>query len=159
MANYGKAFEQSFRENWKKCFPKPEGWIYRLPDQMNGFKQTSRNISDFICFVPNKLFIVECKETNGNTLNFSKIRQLDQLEEAIGYKKVYPGVLVWFSDHDKIFWVNAIDLKRMQADGKKSINIKMYDEENKYHLLDMEGKLKRVFLECDYHKLLSMEVK
>ena len=35
MAVNGKAFEEHFKEGWKKSFP--DSFILRLPDQMSGY--------------------------------------------------------------------------------------------------------------------------
>ena len=66
-SNRGKDFEERFKEDWDKCFPGT--LIFRLKDQMNGFKQTSQNPCDFIGF-PGKdtLFMIECKSHNGASL-------------------------------------------------------------------------------------------
>ena len=155
MANLGKSFEANFKSNWKKCFP--NGFIFRLQDLMSGYKDVSQNPCDFICFENGRLFLVECKETAENTLNFSKIRQFKKLCDFIGIKDVYPGVLIWFSSHDKVIWVDASELVKMQNDGKKSVNIKML-EQKQYNILDFHGELKRVFVECDYHLLTERKL-
>ena len=48
MAISGKAFENRFREGWKKSFP--NGVLIRLYDTTNGYKNIS-NICDFIGYV------------------------------------------------------------------------------------------------------------
>ena len=155
MASLGKDWEKKFKEDWKNQFP--EGDILRLQDAMSGYKLTSQNPCDFICFADRKQFMVECKETNGNTLNFHKIHQLDDLLTHTGKPYIYPGVLVWFSDHDVIYWVDAIYIKKMIEDGKKSIHVNMLDAENKYKILNLTGKVNRVFVTGDYKKLVERE--
>ena len=45
--NLGKKFESVFREDWEKSFP--NGFLYRLPDQMSGFAGScASNPCDFI---------------------------------------------------------------------------------------------------------------
>ena len=54
--NKGKAFEQKFAEDWRKCFP--EGSLDRIYDSVSGYKTIS-NVSDFIGYnYPNIYFFV-----------------------------------------------------------------------------------------------------
>ena len=66
--NLGKKFEEKFSFDWKKCFPNT--FLYRLKDQMTGYKITSQNPCDFLAFNNKKLWMLECKETKENTFNF-----------------------------------------------------------------------------------------
>ena len=62
--NKGKVWEEKFKQDWKKTFPGT--FIFRLKDQMTGYKETSGNPCDFLCYPgENKLFMVECKEHKG----------------------------------------------------------------------------------------------
>jgi hypothetical protein len=52
-----------------------------------------QNPCDYITFVDGHLFLVECKETKGNTFSVG-FRQKDELKEYIGIKNVHPGVIL-----------------------------------------------------------------
>ena len=76
--NRGKQFEERFRKDWERTFPK--SFILRLKDNTSQYKNESQNPCDFICFKSPKLHLIECKAHYGTTVNFkSDIRQLDLL--------------------------------------------------------------------------------
>ena len=52
-----------------------------------------QNPCDYITFVDGHLFLVECKETKGNTFSIG-FRQKDELKEYVGIKNVHPGVIL-----------------------------------------------------------------
>ena len=65
----GKAWEAKFKADWQKQFP--NGAILRLPDQVSGYKHTSRNPCDFVCYAEGVMLLVECKEcAEGTTIGF-----------------------------------------------------------------------------------------
>lgn len=148
--NRGKKFEAKVKDDWKKCFPK--SFIYRLPDQISGYLTTSQNPCDFIGFTNKMLFLMECKSTNQNTLNFAKIRQYERLVSYIGTEDTYPGVLVWFEKQDKVMWFPAEELQKIREAGHKSINANMVDE---YMVVDIPSVKRRVFLNTDYTYLVK----
>lgn len=150
----GKKFEASFRVNWKKCFPNT--FIFRLPDMMGGYAGVGgSNPCDFICLPEaGKLLMLELKEHKGNTIPWTAIRQYDKLLSYSALNYVYPGILIWFSDHDKIVYCPVEEAKKMHDDGLKSINIKML-EEKLYNICEIPTIKKRVFLEADYTKLVE----
>lgn len=145
--NKGKKFEANVERDWKRTLPKSV--ILRIPDQQSGYKGSSSNICDFFGFTNKKLFMIECKETEENTLNFAKLPQYDSLIEYKDYEDVYPGALIWFSSHDKIVWVNVSQLEKMKKDGKKSVNIKMLDEDD-YILYEIPSRKKIKYLTSDF---------
>ena len=152
--NRGKAFETKFKEDWAKAFPKT--FVYRIPDQMSGYKQQSSNPCDFICFTGRLLFLIEAKVHKGNTFPFSNLRQYDKLIQYKDSLNTYPGVVLWFIEHDTVIWCSIKDIERMKLDGKKSINIKMLhpkSDEVDYNLYEIPSKKKRVFMDSDYSKL------
>lgn len=161
-ASKGKAFEAIVKEQWKKCFP--GSFIYRLPDNLAGYSGVGgSNPCDFFGFVAEgikgnargKLFLLEIKEHQGGTINWSAIRQYDKLITYIGLKDVYPGVIVWFSDFDKVIWCSAEDMKKMHEEGKKSISVKMIGDPS-YNIVDIPSIKKRVFMESDFTALLNL---
>ena len=94
--NKGKQFEDRFRLDWKRCFPGT--LIFRIPDQISGFKQTSQNPCDYFAFKSGKLFMVECKSHEGASISFSAIPQYVRLLQYKDLENVYPGSLIWFRD-------------------------------------------------------------
>lgn len=136
-----------------KCFP--DSFIYRLPDQVSGYKQTSANPCDFLCFTNRKLFLVECKEHKGKSIPFAAIRQYEKLISYIGKPDVHAGVVIWFSELDLVIWVPAEELKKMVADGEKSVGVR-HLEKKLYNIITIPSSKKRLFMESDYAKLLEV---
>lgn len=140
--NRGKEFEAKVKKAFEKI---PDISIDRLPDQMSGRKGSS-NVSDFIVYAYPHQYYIECKAFYGNTINFSKIPQLDALYEKSKIKGVRAGCMLWFIDHDITVWVNAPILKICKLNGRKSINIKDI-KDNSVSYTVIEGSKKRVFFE------------
>ena len=143
----GKKWEAKFKEDWKKTFPNT--FIYRLPDQMSGYKQTSNNPCDFICFANRKLYLVECKEHKGASIPFTAIPQYERLLSFKGFDQVYPGVLIWLSERDIIIWCPIEAMEQMVKDGKKSLGLKTL-EEKLYNIIQVPAIKKRTFMEADF---------
>lgn len=144
METKGKKFEEQLRKNWIETVP--DSFIYRLADQVSGYKTTSRNPCDFIAYKYPHVFLLEAKAHAGNTLPFSAIRQLDLLFNYIGITGVKAGVVAWMYDHDRVIWIPAESLKKMVDDGKKSFNVKDTD----YDIIDIPSKKLRTFMKSDY---------
>lgn len=151
--NKGKIFEDRFRENWKKSFPKT--FIYRLADQVTGFKNTSQNPCDYLCFPGDKLFMIECKSHDGASIPFAAIPQYERLLEYKNYKNVCPGFVIWFKEKDIIIWVDIAVAEKIFNDGNKSIQLKMLTDE-KYDLKKIPAVKKRVYLDADYTFLVNL---
>ena len=77
MADRGKQFEEQFKKDWKESMP--DSFCYRLHDQVTGYKVTSRNPCDFICYKFPYLYLLEIKSHEGNTFPFSAFRQYDEM--------------------------------------------------------------------------------
>ena len=153
MINRGKQFEKKFQEDWERSIK--DSFLLRLPDQMSGYKITSSNLCDFICFAEGKLFLIECKSHNGASIPFTAIPQYHRL---IGYKdfeNVFPGVIVWFKDKDCVLWLPITTLESEYNKGKKSINFKIYEDTSSGALL-LPSIKKRVFLDTDYSPLINI---
>ena len=150
----GKKWEAFFKQNWKECFPNT--FIYRLPDQLRGYAGAGgSNPCDFICLPKNSiLLMLELKEHKGNTINWTAIRQYEKLLAYKDLENVYPGILIWFSDHDKIIFCPIGEAEKMHKDGLKSINIKLI-ESNKYLLYNIPATKKRVFLNADFNTFVE----
>jgi len=150
--NKGKKFEELFESDWNMTFPFPKGRAMRLRDNMNGFRFTSRNVCDFVCFADGVPFLIEAKSHLGNTFPFSELRQYDDLLSFKGLKGVHPGVVLWMRDHDKVLYFPIETLERMKADGHKSINVNKLEG---YDYLELPSFKKRVYLTTDYTNVLK----
>lgn len=151
--NKGKAWEDKFRQDWRKCFPNT--FIFRLKDQMTGYKETSGNPCDFLCFPGNdELFLVECKEHKGASIPFTAIPQYDRLLEYQGLPGVQAGVVLWLSEKDRVFWISIDEMEKMVKDGKKSIGLKMFEDKS-YNIIEIPSVKKRVYLDSDYTVLID----
>lgn len=146
--NYGKKWEQKFKEDFLKV---PGATLTRLYDTMNGFKSIS-NISDFIGYIYPFEFYLECKSTEGNTFPLSRLTQRDKLATTMNKKGVNAGVVLWFIDHNKVCYVAIEEILRLEELGKKSINIKMVGDTD-YNVHEIPSVKKRIFLDSDYNKL------
>ena len=151
--NKGKIFEEKFKQDWSKCFPKT--LVFRLVDQVSGFKTTSQNPCDYLCFPGKKLFMIECKSHNGASIPFSVIPQYERLLEYKDYENVVPGIVMWFREKDKIIWGDILTLEKIYNDGNKSIQLKMLNND-KYNLKEIPSVKKRVYLEADYTYLVNL---
>jgi len=100
--------------------------------------------------------MLECKETQEGTINFSKIPQLDRLKDYIGMEKVEQYIIVWYSKHDKVIACPASEALKMRADGHKSISLKMLADKS-YNIIDVPSTKLRVFMESDYTCLIKDE--
>lgn len=144
--NRGKDFEERFKKDWEKSFP--QTLCLRLKDNTSGYKTVSQNPCDFICFENKKLFMVEVKSLYGNNFNFKeKLRQYDNLVSYMNIPDVYPCVIVWFIDFDKVLFAPIETIKAMVDSGVKSIKIKDYEN---YGIKEIPSKKLRVFMESDY---------
>ena len=157
-SEYGKKFEDRFRKDWKRCFP--DTFLFRLEDQITGYRDTSQNPCDFLAMNNGYMWLLECKETQEGTLNFSKVPQLDRdegLSTYIGLKNVQPYIIIWFRKFDKVIAVPALEALRMKRDGLKSISLKMLGDKA-YYMIELPSVKLRLFLETDYTYLLNKDV-
>lgn len=157
--NIGKKFESRFTIDYKRCFPNT--LIYRLPDQQSGYAGGgSSNPCDFLCYPGNCMLMVECKSCKGASISFNAIRQYKKMLDYKGLEKVFPGVLIWFYDHDTIIWVSVEEMERMVLDGEKSIGLRMVDKKKPYkktyNIITLPVRKLRVFLEADLNYLVEV---
>lgn len=150
--NYGKEFEQKFKEDWMKTFP--NGLLYRLPDQLSGYKNTSRNLCDFIGFNLNTLYLIECKSHRGASIPIANITQYDKLKDKVGIKGVRAGVVLWLIDKDIVMYVPMSTITQLKKDEEKSIGIRHL---NDYNIIQIPSTKKRVFMDSDYSILLNLK--
>lgn len=89
--NYGKQFEQKFKNDFIKTVPNCS--IDRLYDTMSGFKAIS-NISDFIGYSYPNIFYLECKSHKGASIPFSNLTQYEKLLDKCGIHGVRCGIVL-----------------------------------------------------------------
>lgn len=151
--NRGKDFEASFRKQMENA-----GFdVNRLADNTAGY-MGGRNICDFITYLYPNIFYFELKSTKGNTLPFGNITD-NQFLGLIEKEKVEgagAGVVVWYIEKDKTFFVSADYLSRAKQEGCKSLHIeelskraKWFNECSYFKCFEITGKKKRVFFDYD----------
>ena len=146
MDIYGKKFEIQLKNDWRKI---KGAWIYRLKDIMSGYKKIS-NISDFIGYMYPYMFALEAKTEKGNTLNFARIRQYEDLKTCVGYPGLNAGIIIWFYNRQKVCYVSIEECIRLKEGlGKKSIHIDMIGDPN-YNVIEIPSELRRTFMNSDY---------
>ncbi len=145
MAISGKAFENRFREGWKKSFP--DGIIIRLYDTTNGYKNIS-NICDFIGYVYPNIFLLECKAHAGASIPFDKITQYDKMKDFVNVYGLRVGVILYLYEKDKVFYIPIKTIETMKSDGKKSVGLKAVEEG--YRIIEIPSTKLRVFMDSDY---------
>ena len=161
MANtdIGKKFEDRFKKDYQRCFPGT--LIHRLPDQMSGYKETSGNPCDFLCYPKDLVLMAECKAHKGASIPFNVIPQYERMLEYKDLYKTYPGVVVWFYEKDIVIWVSIKEMEKMVLDGEKSIGLRMIDNKKPYkkayNILQIPSKKLRTFMESDYNYLVEKE--
>lgn len=143
----GKKWETKFKEDWTKTFPNT--FIYRLPDQQSGYYGGSSNPCDFLALPNNHLLMLEIKAHKGNTFPFSAFPQYEKLIKYKDLPNIRAGVIVWFEEHDLVVWTPIEECEKMINDNKKSINIKMLNEDT-YKVVEIPSIKQRVFMKCDY---------
>ena len=146
--NRGKSFEARFREDFRRAFP--DSFLMRLADNTSGYFGASRNPCDFIAFVGGTLHLVETKSHYGNTFPFSLLRQYEALESYSKFSGVRADVIVWMIDHDKVLFAPIDAIRKMKADGKKSINVKDFRE---HGIKEVPSRKLRTFLASDYSEI------
>lgn len=152
----GKDFEFQFREQMEVA-----GFdVNRVADNTAGY-MGGRNICDFITYVYPHIYYLEMKTTKGNTLPFSNITK-DQWLGLLEKERVEgagAGIVVWFLEHDKTFFVSANLLQYLKNEGQKSLHIKTLLEKVQqnqkgvyYRCFEIMGTKKRVFFKYDMQK-------
>lgn len=148
----GKKWEAVFEQSWQEAFP--EDLVFRLRDQMTGYKESSENPCDYLCHANGKLLMVECKTHKGASIPFAAIPQYERLLKYKNKKDVFPGVIIWFSEKDSIIWVGINEMEKMITDGEKSIGLRMV-EKKLYNIVEVPFEKKRVYLFPDCKFLLD----
>lgn len=150
--NRGKDFEELFRKQMVTA-----GFdVNRVADNTAGY-MGGRNICDFITYVYPNIYYMEMKTVKGSVLPFSNITQNQWagLQEKEKIEGAGAGIIVWFIEHDKTFFVSADCMQRIKNEGMfKSLHIRdlrLKSEEfdkGRYHTcFEITGTKKRVFFE------------
>ena len=151
MPNYGKKFEQQFRNDWINSFP--NSFLYRLNDQVSMYHGSS-NPCDFIGYVDGKLFLLELKSHGGASIPFSVLTQYDKLVSYLGIPGIRLGVVGWLYDKSICFYVPIQVVKVLKERGEKSVGIRHLAKEN---IVVIPSKKKRIFLDSDYSILKELK--
>lgn len=150
----GKKAEQKIQE-W---LDRPEeGYSFdRIPDQMTGFFGSS-NICDFALFKAPYMYYIESKATEEDRFDFSMLTetQHDGLFDKSKIRNVFGLVIILFALHKRAFVVDIREIKRLEDEGIKSLNINKRDKKgwpcasaeirtvpnNRKKLLDYQGEI------------------
>lgn len=151
MPNYGKQFEQKFKDDFLKTVG--NSTIDRLYDSMSGYLAIS-NISDFIGYSYPNIFYLECKSHKGASIPFENITQYEKLTQKVGIPGVRCGVILWLYEKDKVYYIPIKTIMKMKQDGKKSVGIKAMDEG--YRIIEVPSKKLRIFMDSDYSCLMNL---
>ena len=146
----GKQFEGVIKD----AFNKVDGVsIDRIHDQTTGFKGSS-NICDFIVYRYPNQFYIECKTIHDNRLPFSNIPDNQwRMNEKTRIKGVSAGVICWWIDYDKTYYMPIQYLWNLRSDGKKSVSV--LDVENNPKCIELKGRKKRIFFDYDLYNFLD----
>ena len=153
VKNRGKQFEEKFKEDWFVAFPKSV--LFRIPDQMSGYKTASKNICDFIGYNDGILYLIECKSHKGASIPFECIKQFYLMKSYVGARGVRVGVILWLYDKDIVYYIPISTIQKLKQDGKKSVGIKAFEEG--YNIKIIPSVKKRVFLDSDYSLLKDLK--
>lgn len=132
----GQLFERQFKISCKKD---NELFYYRMKDSPSAWGEgensilrfTNDNICDLVLFKAPVLFLVELKTHSGSSLPFSCIRknQIEGLLDSSKYKKILPGIICFFPDKSKCFFLHIKKLKELiDSNTRKSVPIKYFEE-------------------------------
>lgn len=154
MADYGKAFEAKFKEDFLKI---PSATIDRLYDPVGGLHGI-RNICDFIGYKYPNIVYAECKTVKGNTFPLTNLTQYEKLLTKVDIPGAIVGVFLWFYEHeDSVLFVPITTFRKLKEDGKKSYSIKMVGG-NEYPSIKIPSVKKRTFYDSDYSVIFSEKV-
>ena len=148
--NYGKEFEQKFKEDFLKI---KDSTIDRLYDVVTGYKSI-KQVSDFIGYKFPNIFYIECKSHRGASIPMVNITQYDRLKEKVGIPGVRVGVVLWLIDQDVVMYIPMSTITKLKKDGEKSIGIRHLEDYNIYTIPSVK---KRVFMDSDYSILLNLK--
>ena len=151
--NYGKKFEETFKEDWIRSFP--DGTIDRIYDQMSGYRSIS-GISDFIGYNYPYHFYLEVKSHKNASFPLDNLTQYDDLLPKVGIRGVRVGMILWLIDKDSVTYWPISTIKKLKEAGIKSVNPEKLEKEG-YRFVKIPSVKKRVFMYSDYSVLMNLE--
>ena len=143
--NRGKSFEGIVREAFEQV---PDTLVYRLHDDMSGFKGV-KNPCDFLLYRKPNMYAIECKATNKTSLPFANITdfQWEHLLKMSKEKGVVAGILCWYVAFDVTVFIPIQRLQICKEEGWKSINhVKAVSLPDVFVI---PGRKKRIFFDYD----------
>lgn len=152
--NRGKQFEEQFKKDFINTFG-DDGFILRLHDQVTGYKTTSKNPCDYICFIKDKLFLIECKSHAGASIPISAISQYALLQQYVNIPGVHCGVICWLYEKDKVLYIPVNTITQLLNDRYKSVGLKAIEQG--YNIIEIPSQKKRVFMTSDYNILKEID--
>ena len=127
IGEIGKKAEKKIQE-W---LDRPEeGYCFdRIKDQLTGFYGSS-NICDFTLFKAPYMYYIESKATEDSRFDFSMLTQTqhDGLLDKSKIKNVFGLVIVLFATQKRAFVIDIREIKRLEDEGIKSLNINKRDK-------------------------------
>lgn len=148
--NYGKRFEQKFKEDFLKLKGVS---IDRIYDVQGGYAHIS-NICDFIGYKFPYIFYAEVKSIKRNTFPLKNLTQYDKLITKKDIFGVISGVVIWYYDHDKVVFVPIDTVEQIKNEDKKSIHI----QKDFYRMIDIPSVKKKVYMDSDYSIIFSQQL-
>ena len=147
MQGKGKQFEDKVRQDLSRV----EGVLaLRLPDQWNGYRNSS-NPCDFIVYKKPIMLFMEVKSRQKNLFNLCDFAQYPLLLSYSGIDGIYPIVVIWFIDYDMVLCFPITSIEKMRQDGLKSINVKKLDTyKDKHFYMEIPSIKRRIFMDSDY---------
>jgi len=125
---------------------------------MSGFKTTSQNPSDFICYVYPNFYLCEIKTHKGASIPFEAIPQYERLQKYVGKKGCFCGVVLWLYEKDiDVLYIPISTIAKMKKDGEKSVGIRHLDDDRYTIYKCPTIKKKPVFLDTDYSVLMNLK--
>ena len=123
----GKKAERKIRE-WLNR-PEEGYCLDRVVDQMSGF-YGGRNICDFTLFKSPNFYYIESKATYHDRFDFSMLTeyQHDNMLAKSSIQSVYCWVIVLYASYQRAFIFDIRDIKKLEDEGTKSLNIKKIDK-------------------------------
>lgn len=151
MINYGKRFEEKFKQDWQDSME--DSCIIRLYDNTSGYLSIG-NVTDFICYKYPNIFFIECKTHKGASIPFDKIPQYDKMIKLAGIKGIRIGVILWLYEKDLVLYIPVKTLKKLKEQGEKSVGIRHLNDS--YDIINIPSNKLRTFMKSDYSVLLNL---
>ena len=149
--NRGKDFEALVKRYMNNV---PNVMVERLYDSTNGFKNI-KTPADFLVYKKPTLYYIECKSTDGGTIPFSRLTQLDELYSKKSIDGIRAGFLIWYKDLQRTYWCEADYVKEMKDCGARSINIKTLNATSDNRVILISASYPRVYGIYDFTEFFT----